>query len=100
MALNHIVSYKIFKTNDILYQNGGFDVNLNRFIFHISDNRIGVNSICTAIGAPIFLCTDIVKKKESGVRRVGSWNCHDCKASFKITCGTSVLFMCNISRRN
>ena len=31
---------------------------------------------------------DIVRKKESGIGRVGRWNCHDCHASFKVTHGT------------
>ena len=31
---------------------------------------------------------DVVRKKEDGLGRVGRWNCHDCKASFKVTCGT------------
>ncbi len=30
----------------------------------------------------------MVRKKEDGVGRVGRWNCHDCNASFKVTCGT------------
>ena len=31
---------------------------------------------------------DVVRKTEEGVGRVGRWNCHDCNASFKVTCGT------------
>lgn len=31
---------------------------------------------------------NVVRKKEEGVGRVGRWNCHDCNASFKVTCGT------------
>ena len=31
---------------------------------------------------------DVVRKKEEGEGRVGRWNCHDCSASFKVTCGT------------
>lgn len=31
---------------------------------------------------------DVVRKNEDGIGRVGRWNCHDCKASFKVTCGT------------
>ena len=31
---------------------------------------------------------DVVRKKEEGVGRVGRYNCHDCNASFKVTCGT------------
>ena len=30
----------------------------------------------------------VKRKKEDGVGRVGRWNCHDCKASFKVTHGT------------
>ena len=30
----------------------------------------------------------VKRKKEGGVGRVGRWNCHDCKASFKVTHGT------------
>ena len=30
----------------------------------------------------------MVRKKEDGVGRVGRWNCHECNASFKVTCGT------------
>ena len=32
--------------------------------------------------------TDIVRKKGTGIGRVGHWNCQDCKASFKVTCCT------------
>ena len=31
---------------------------------------------------------DVVRKSKDGVGRVGRWNCHDCNASFKVTCGT------------
>ena len=31
---------------------------------------------------------DVVRKKEEGEGRIGRWNCHDCGASFKVTCGT------------
>lgn len=31
---------------------------------------------------------DMVGKKEDGVGRVGRYNCHNCKASLKITKGT------------
>ena len=31
---------------------------------------------------------DVVRKTEDGVGRVGRYNCHDCGASFKVTCGT------------
>ena len=31
---------------------------------------------------------NIKRKKEYGEGRVGRWNCHDCKASFKVTHGT------------
>ena len=30
----------------------------------------------------------VVRKKEDGVGRVGRYHCHDCGASFKVTCGT------------
>ena len=31
---------------------------------------------------------DVERKKEDGIGRVGRWHCHDCGASFKVTCGT------------
>ena len=31
---------------------------------------------------------NIKRKKEDGIGRVGRWNCHDCKTSFKVTHGT------------
>ena len=31
---------------------------------------------------------DVIRKTEDGVGRVGRYNCHDCNASFKVTCGT------------
>ena len=31
---------------------------------------------------------DVVRKKEVGIGRIGRWNCHDCNASFKVTCDT------------
>ena len=31
---------------------------------------------------------DVIRKREDGLGRVGRWNCHDCNASFKVTCGT------------
>ena len=31
---------------------------------------------------------DVVRKTEDGVGRVGRYHCHDCGASFKVTCGT------------
>ena len=31
---------------------------------------------------------DVVRKTEDGIGRVGRYNCHDCNASFKVTCGT------------
>ena len=31
---------------------------------------------------------NIKRKKGDGIGRVGRWNCHDCKASFKVTHGT------------
>ncbi|MCG8621983.1 MAG: IS1595 family transposase, partial [Proteobacteria bacterium] len=30
----------------------------------------------------------IKPKKEDGEGRIGRWHCHDCNASFKVTCGT------------
>ena len=32
--------------------------------------------------------TDVDRKKEDGVGRVGRYHCHKCGASFKVTCGT------------
>ena len=32
--------------------------------------------------------SSVVRKKEDGIGRVGRWHCHDCGASFKVTCGT------------
>ena len=31
---------------------------------------------------------DVVRKTEDGIGRVGRYNCHECKTSFKVTCGT------------
>ena len=30
----------------------------------------------------------VKRKHEGGEGRVGRWHCHDCRASFKVTCGT------------
>lgn len=30
----------------------------------------------------------VVRKSEKGVNRIGRWRCKECKASFKVTCGT------------
>ena len=43
------------------------------------------------VGKPIcphYESKDVVRKKEEGVGRVVRWNCHECNASFKVTCGT------------
>ena len=42
------------------------------------------NGVC----CPHCGSVDVVRKKESGIGRIGRWNCHDCHASFKVTCGT------------
>ena len=52
-------------------------------ITHLEKIRWGDKSSCIHCGS-----TDIVRKKESGIGRIGRWNCHDCNASFKVTCGT------------
>jgi len=31
---------------------------------------------------------NVIGKKAEGVGRVERWHCHDCKTSFKVTCGT------------
>ena len=52
-------------------------------IEHLEKVKWGDKPTCTHCGS-----VDIVRKKELGVGRVGRWNCHGCKASFKVTCGT------------
>ena len=52
-------------------------------IEHLEKIRWGNKPSCTHCGS-----VDIVRKKEEGVGRIGRWNCHDCNASFKVTCGT------------
>ena len=52
-------------------------------IEHLERVRWGNEPRC-----PHCECQNIVRKKESGVGRVGRWQCKDCKASFKVTHGT------------
>lgn len=52
-------------------------------IAHLEKVRWGDNPNC-----PHCDSVDIVRKKESGVGRVGRWHCSDCGASFRVTCGT------------
>lgn len=52
-------------------------------IEHLERIRWQETPVCPHCGS-----IDVVCKKEDGVGRVGRWNCHDCKASFKVTHGT------------
>ena len=52
-------------------------------IEHLERIRWKDKPVCPHCGS-----IDIVRKKEDGVGRVGRYNCHDCGASFKVTCGT------------
>ena len=52
-------------------------------IFHLEQIRWKNGTYCPHCGS-----VDVVRKKESGIGRIGRLNCHDCHASFKVTCGT------------
>ena len=52
-------------------------------IEHLEGIRWHSGAYCPHCGS-----VDVVRKKEDGIGRVGRWNCHDCNASFKVTCGT------------
>lgn len=52
-------------------------------ITHLEKVRWGDTPNC-----PHCESTDIVRKKESGIGRIGRWHCSDCGASFRVTCGT------------
>ena len=52
-------------------------------IEHLERIRWRETPVCPHCGS-----IDVVRKKEDGIGRVGRWNCHDCKASFKVTHGT------------
>ena len=52
-------------------------------IEHLERVRWRGTPVCPHCGS-----IDVVRKKEDGIGRVGRWNCHDCKASFKVTHGT------------
>ena len=52
-------------------------------ISHLEQIRWKNDTYCPHCGS-----VDVVRKKESGIGRIGRWNCHDCHASFKVTCGT------------
>ena len=52
-------------------------------IEHLERLRWRGTPVCPHCGS-----IDVVRKKESGIGRVGRWHCKDCKASFKVTQGT------------
>ena len=52
-------------------------------ISHLEQIRWQNGTYCPHCGS-----IDVVRKKEDGIGRIGRWNCHDCRASFKVTCGT------------
>ena len=52
-------------------------------IAHLERIRWGDKPIC-----PHCECKNVVRKNEDGIGRVGRYHCHDCGASFKVTCGT------------
>ena len=52
-------------------------------IEHLERVRWRGKPVCPHCGS-----IDVVRKKEDGIGRVGRWNCHACKASFKVTHGT------------
>lgn len=52
-------------------------------IEHLERIRWDGTPVCPKCGS-----IGVVRKKEDGIGRVGRWNCHDCKASFKVTHGT------------
>ena len=52
-------------------------------IEHLEQIRWKGKPIC-----PHCECKDVVRKNEDGIGRVGRYHCHNCHASFKVTCGT------------
>ena len=52
-------------------------------IAHLEGIRWKNGTYCPHCGS-----VDVVRKKEAGIGRIGRHNCHDCNASFKVTCGT------------
>ena len=52
-------------------------------IAHLERIRWRGTPVCPQCGS-----LRIKRKNENGVGRVGRWNCHDCNASFKVTCKT------------
>ena len=52
-------------------------------IEHLENIRWGDNVVC-----PHCESECVVGKNEDGIGRVGRYHCHDCGASFKVTCGT------------
>ena len=52
-------------------------------ISHLEHIRWRSNPYCPHCGS-----VSVKRKKECGEGRIGRWNCHDCHASFKVTCGT------------
>ena len=53
-------------------------------IDHLERIRWRDKAYCPKCGSVV----SVVRKKEDGIGRVGRWHCHDCGASFKVTCGT------------
>ena len=52
-------------------------------IAHLERIRWGGKVVC-----PHCESKGVVRKNEEGIGRVGRYHCHDCGASFKVTCGT------------
>ena len=52
-------------------------------ISHLGRLRWRCQPFCPHCGS-----VDVIRKNESGTGRIGRWNCYDCNASFKVTCGT------------
>ncbi len=50
-------------------------------IAHLEAARWGDTPVCPLCGS-----VDVARKREG--KRVGRWNCHDCKASFNVLSGT------------
>lgn len=52
-------------------------------ITHLEKVRWGKKPCCPHCGS-----TGVGRRTETKTGRIGRWNCHDCHATFKVTCGT------------